>query len=96
MTPDLPLVEQGHACACGGHDAAHPELDARLIPHALRHGAILGALSRVRPGAAMVLVAPHDPLPLLAEIERAEDGAIEVSYLAEGPEAWRLLLTRPA
>ena len=45
MTPDLPLVEKDHACACGEHDAAHPELDARLIPHALRHGAILGALS---------------------------------------------------
>jgi uncharacterized protein (DUF2249 family) len=96
MTPELPLVEKDHACTCGEHDVTHPELDARLIPHALRHGAILGALSRVRPGAAMVLVAPHNPLPLLAEIEREENGAIEVSYLAEGPEAWRLLLTRAA
>jgi uncharacterized protein (DUF2249 family) len=96
MTPELPLVEKDHACTCGEHDVPHPELDARLIPHALRHGAILGALSRVRPGAAMVLVAPHNPLPLLAEIEREENGAIEVSYLAEGPEAWRLLLTRAA
>jgi uncharacterized protein (DUF2249 family) len=96
MTPDLPLVEKAPTCACGEHDGAHPELDARLIPHALRHGAILGALSRVRPGAAMVLVAPHDPLPLLAEIERVENGAITVSYLDEGPEAWRLLLTRAA
>jgi uncharacterized protein (DUF2249 family) len=96
MTPDLPLIETDHACACGEHDAAHPELDARVIPHALRHGAILGALSRVRPGSAMVLVAPHNPLPLLAEIDREENGAIAVTYLAEGPEAWRLLLTRAA
>jgi uncharacterized protein (DUF2249 family) len=44
----------------------------------------------------MVLVAPHNPLPLLAEIDREEHGAIEVTYLAEGPEAWRLLLTRAA
>ena len=42
----------------------------------------------------MVLVAPHDPLPLLDEIARVEDGAIEVSYLERGPEAWRLQLTR--
>ena len=91
---ELPVVRQQHACACGGHDATHPELDARAIPHALRHGAILGALSRVRPGRDMVLVAPHDPLPLIDEIARTEDGAVEVSYLERGPEAWRLLLTR--
>ena len=91
---ELPVIQQEHACACGEHDDAHPELDARLIPHALRHGAILGALSRVQTGGAMVLVAPHDPLPLVDEIARTEGGAVEVSYLQEGPESWRLLLTR--
>lgn len=89
--PDLPLA--GHRCACGD-DHGVPELDARTIPHALRHGAILGSLSRVPQGGAMVLVAPHDPLPLLDEIARVEAGAIDVSYLEKGPEAWRLQLTR--
>ena len=41
-------------------------------------------------------VAPHNPLPLLAQIEKREPGAITVTYLTEGPEAWRLRLTRTA
>lgn len=91
---ELPVVEKTHACACGEGHVEHPELDARAIPHALRHGAVLGSLSRVAVGDAMVLVAPHNPLPLLDEIAQVEQGAVEVSYLQEGPEAWRLLLTR--
>ena len=95
---ELPVVDAdtGHACGCQEHEPTHPELDARVIPHALRHGAILGALSRVRPGKAMVLVAPHNPLPLLKQIGDLEGDAIEVSYLDEGPETWRIKLTRKA
>ena len=42
----------------------------------------------------MVLVAPHDPLPLLAQISARSGDAVEVSYLQRGPEAWRLRLHR--
>ncbi|HWJ66584.1 MAG TPA: DUF2249 domain-containing protein [Nocardioides sp.] len=90
---EIPLTEVSHTCACG-EEHGEPELDARVIPHALRHASIFGALSAVPSGAAMVLVAPHDPLPLLAQIEEREQGAIEVTYLDRGPEAWRLRLAR--
>lgn len=90
---DLPLTEVNPTCACGD-DHGEPELDARAIPHAIRHATIFGALSAVPSGSAMVLVAPHDPLPLLAQIADREAGAIEVSYLEHGPEAWRLRLAR--
>ena len=73
-----------------------PELDARAIPQAIRQATIFEALDAVRPGAAMVLVAPHDPLPLLAKIEQRDPGAFEVSYLERGPEAWRVRLVRRA
>jgi len=76
--------------------AGHPELDARTIPHAIRHAAIFGALDGVRPGKGLILVAPHDPLPLLAQLERREPGAFEVDYLERGPEAWRLAIVRQA
>ncbi len=89
---ELPLTEV-HSCQCG-EDHSIPELDARAIPHAIRHATIFGALSAVKPGGAMVLVAPHDPLPLLAQIADREGDAIEVSYLERGPEAWRLRLAR--
>ncbi|MBK9159396.1 MAG: DUF2249 domain-containing protein [Propionibacteriaceae bacterium] len=90
---DLPITER-HTCACGEHDASIPELDARVIPHAIRHGVIFGAVDSLAQGGAMVLVAPHDPLPLLSQLQDRYNGAIAVSYLERGPEAWKLKLTR--
>ncbi|NLJ53696.1 MAG: DUF2249 domain-containing protein [Intrasporangiaceae bacterium] len=89
---ELPIAG-ATGCQCG-HDHAEPELDARTIPHAIRHATIFGALSAIKAGNSMVLVAPHDPLPLLAQIEDRENGTIEVAYLERGPEAWRLRLAR--
>lgn len=86
---------EGHTCNCGEKDdAGYPELDARAVPHAIRHATIFGALDAVRPGGGMILVAPHDPLPLLAQIEQRAPGAFEVSYVERGPEAWRLAFVR--
>jgi uncharacterized protein (DUF2249 family) len=84
----------GHDCTCGEHDDEVPELDARVIPHAIRHATIFGALDAVAPGRGLVLIAPHDPLPLLAQIEARYSGAFGFEYLERGPEAWRLLLQR--
>lgn len=83
----------GGTCGCSGsEDTDVPELDVRDVPHALRHATVFGALDAVSPGRAMVLVAPHDPLPLLAQIEGRNSGAFTVEYLTRGPEAWRILL----
>jgi uncharacterized protein (DUF2249 family)/iron-sulfur cluster repair protein YtfE (RIC family) len=89
--------ETGHTCSCGEVDPeGYPELDARAVPHAIRHATIFGALDAVRPGGGLVLVAPHDPLPLLAQVEQRAPGAFEVDYLERGPEAWRLAFVRTA
>ena len=42
----------------------------------------------------MVLVAPHDPIPLLQQIEAGAPGTYTVEYLTRGPEAWLLQFTR--
>ena len=89
MTNQIPITEAHTSCACG-HDHAEPELDARVIPHAIRHGAIFGALASLPPGGALILIAPHDPVPLLDQIRERVGEAIEVSYLERGPETWRL------
>lgn len=86
--------QPGHSCGCGEHDDDVPELDARSIPHAFRHATIFGALDTVAAGRAMVLIAPHDPLPLLAQLEQRSPGQFGVSYQERGPESWRLLLRR--
>lgn len=85
----------GHQCGCGEVDhPGYPELDARRVPHAIRHATIFGALDAVGPGGGLVLVAPHDPLPLLAQMEQRSPGVFEVSYLKRGPESWRLVFAR--
>lgn len=82
------------ACTCGhDHEADLPRLDARQIPHAIRHGAILGSLTQLQPGQGLVLIAPHDPIPLLNQIaERFDD--VSAAYLVRGPEEWQILLRR--
>lgn len=81
-------------CTCGEHAHEEPVLDARTLPHAIRHAAIFGALDSIPAGSGLVLVAPHDPLPLLAQASDRYDGALSVEYLERGPEAWRLRLVR--
>lgn len=71
-----------------------PILDVRPVPHSIRHATVFGALSAIRPGRSLILVAPHNPLPLLRQVADRENGAIEVTYLDEGTKEWRLRLTR--
>ena len=88
-------ADPAHDCGCHEPDiAGYPELDARAVPHAIRHATVFGALDGVRANGGLVLVAPHDPKPLLAQLERRNPGEFTVEYLERGPEAWRLALVR--
>ncbi|MFP5347335.1 MAG: DUF2249 domain-containing protein [Actinomycetes bacterium] len=82
-------------CGCGGHDEDDvPELDVRSVPHAIRHATVFGAFDAVPAGGSLLLVAPHDPVPLLKQLAQRCGGRMTVSYVERGPEAWRLLLSR--
>ena len=97
-----PINLQGHAprraahagCTCGQENESEIVLDVRQIPHAIRHATIFGALGSLAPGAGIDLVADHNPLPLLAQLEQREPGSFAVDYRTEGPEVWTLHLTR--
>ncbi len=95
MTQEIPVTQakQG-GCGCGCSHNETPVLDARSLAPAIRHGAILGAVASLAPGAAVVLIAPHDPLPLLAQIRDAHGDAIAVEYLDRAPDAVQVQLTR--
>lgn len=85
----------GGECGCGHQDEeALPVLDGRAVPHAIRHATIFGALDSVAPGGGMVLIAPHDPLPLLAQLEERSPGRFTVDYLERGPEDWHVRFVR--
>ena len=91
----LPLAHTHGGCTCGEAQAPDaPVLDARAIPHAIRHAAIFGALDSLPSGGALVLVAPHDPQPLLAQARDRYPEGNAVEYLQQGPEAWHIRLQR--
>lgn len=91
---ELKLTEKKSSCACGAPNEALPELDVRVIPHAVRHAAIHGVVDSLASGAAVVLIANHDPLPLLAQLEQRHGPAVTSDYLESGPEVWKLKLER--
>jgi len=88
----IPLTTPAKGCTCGEHDEADIVLDVRMIPHAIRHASVFGAFDAIPAGLSLVLVAPHNPLPLLNQL--AERADIDVEYLVQGPEEWRLRVTR--
>jgi len=103
---DAELVPHALAEEQAMYPAAHEDLRARLlvdamlaehrdlVSHAIRHATIFGALDSVGAGSGMVLVAPHDPLPLLAQLEQRSPGLFTVDYLERGPESWRVRFVR--
>jgi uncharacterized protein (DUF2249 family) len=84
-----------HVCACQ-HDESEVVLDVRTIPHAIRHAAVRGAFGAIPVGGSMVLVAPHRPMSLLAELTADANGALTVEFLVEEPGECHVRLTRTA
>lgn len=68
-----------------------PTLNASEIPHAVRHG----ALGTLNVGESMILIAPHNPVPLLKEIEAREE-SFDLAYLKEEPQDFHIKFTRTA
>jgi uncharacterized protein (DUF2249 family) len=84
------------ACTCGEADEDLPELDVQLIPHAIRHAAIFGAIEALRPGAALIISATHNPVPLLTQLQAKHGAAYTTKYVEQGPERFRILVRNAA
>ena len=107
-TATAPVAESGcgcGGCGCGGGGGAATaselqlqagDLDVRTIPHAERHARIFEAVAALQPGEAFVLANDHDPKPLRFQLEAKEPGQIDWTYLAQGPELWRVQVGRVA
>ena len=96
-------VEENGSCGCGcgcGHadavdSGSEPsDLDVRSLPHALRHEQIFAAVNTLAPGEFFVLANDHDPKPLRFQFEAQAPGTIGWEYLAEGPDVWRVRISR--
>lgn len=69
-------------------------LDVRDVEHAQRHPLIYRTYNALQPGQAFVLVVDHDPKPVLFELDFVQKGKFEYSYLEQGPEVWRVQMTK--
>ena len=76
----------GHECTCGEADGpALPELDARTVPHAIRHATIFGAPGRGPPrGRAWCSWRPTTRSRCWPSSSGARPGAFDVDYLDRG------------
>ena len=87
-------AKSGCGCGCGTDDAATPEFAASTLPKIVRHGAIIGGLTSMKPGQKVVISFGHDPLPLLTQLNRVAPDAVALDYIERGPESWRIEFTR--
>ncbi len=91
---ELPLAGAAPAVTELAPGAEEGDLDVRDIPREFRHDRVIGQVTSLVPGEAVVLAAPHAPVPLLNQIEREVAGDFSFEYLLEGPEVWRVAITR--
>lgn len=71
-------------------------LDVRPLPPAQRHSLIFETYHRLGQGESFVLVNDHDPKPLYYQFKAEYDGTFGWHYLDQGPDVWRVRISRTA
>ena len=69
-------------------------LDVRTIQPRERHPMIFSTFDNLQPGASFELVNDHAPTPLYYQFLHERPNVFEWTYLEEGPETWRVRITR--
>jgi uncharacterized protein (DUF2249 family)/quercetin dioxygenase-like cupin family protein len=72
------------------------ELDVRALRGSDQHPPVFARFDALRTGESFVLVDSHDPRPLLEEFETGRAGSYGWDYLDQGPDSWRIRITRLA
>lgn len=75
-------------------DAEPGDLDLRPLPRGERHARVVAAVGGLLPGEGLVLANDHDPVGLRRQLEEQDLGHLGWQYLAQGPDVWRVLVSR--
>lgn len=70
------------------------ELNVKEIVPRERHPLIFRTFDELREGEAFVLVNDHDPKPLYYQFLHEREGLFSWKYLEEGPDEWRVEITK--
>lgn len=71
-------------------------IDVRTIAPRDRHPLIFSTFGKLARGQALELVNDHDPRPLYYQFDAQMPGQFEWQYLEQGPDLWRVAITRTA
>jgi uncharacterized protein (DUF2249 family) len=71
-------------------------VDVRTIVPRERHLLIFNTFHELAPGQDFVLVNDHDPKPLYYHFKAEYDGTFAWDYLDQGPDVWRVRISRTA
>jgi len=71
-----------------------PVIDVRDIAPHERHAKIFGSFDELLPGEALQILNDHDPLPLRRQFDSRSAGQFQWAYLQQGPDQWRVLITK--
>lgn len=100
-----PAAESHGGCGCGDHGqgTAHvvsqdpaireDELVIHSLPKVVRHALLFAAMDNLPLGASLIVVAPHQPVPLFNYLQESESH-YRVETIETGPVDWRYRVTR--
>lgn len=71
-------------------------IDVRPIPPRERHPLLFETFDGLAVGESFELRNDHDPKPLYYQFMAEREGQLDWKYLEEGPETWRVMLTKQA
>ena len=72
------------------------KIDVRTIAPRERHPLIFNTFRSLGGGETMEIINDHDPKPLYYQMQAEQPGKFTWDYLEEGPETWRVRITRLA
>ncbi|EKY15870.1 DUF2249 domain-containing protein [Actinomyces sp. oral taxon 181] len=103
--PAASAPESHGGCGCGDHGqgTAHvvsqdpavreDELVIHSLPKVVRHALLFAAMDNLPLGASLIVVAPHQPVPLFNYLQESESH-YRVETIETGPVDWRYRVTR--
>lgn len=71
-------------------------IDVRTIIPRERHPLLFQTFDGLAEGESFELINDHDPKPLYYQFMAERPGQLGWEYLEEGPETWRVVLTKQA
>jgi uncharacterized protein (DUF2249 family) len=80
-------------CSC---NVTETIIDVRQIMPRMRHRLIFQTFDQLAPGEAFMLVNDHDPRPLFYQFNVERPGSFGWDYQEEGPDLWRVRISRAA